>query len=241
MDAVNVTDAYGSRKPRRKYKPENQYGTWPREARAKPSENSTKPGASRVQHSGGASRTPSRGVQSTWKPKPKPHIDSHIDSQLPHLRDGVPNLGEPARDWTEVWHLNDAVGNARDDPGAEQPESAGNADRTLFTCKTNPRDACRMAEVKRRITVGKDLSADERRQVDELLDEFVNMFGLSMSEVYAVPGAEHRLDVPDGAKFKTKISQRPLSPPQHVFFNKVINEMLEADVIRPINPADIKC
>jgi hypothetical protein len=34
-----------------------------------------------------------------------------------------------------------------------------------------------------------------------------------MSKVYAVPGMEHRLDVPDGAKFKTKISQRPLSPP----------------------------
>jgi hypothetical protein len=98
-----------------------------------------------------------------------------------------------------------------------------------------------MAEVKRRITIGKDLSTDERRQVDELLGEFVDVFGLSMSEVYAVPGAEHRLNVPEGAKFKTKISQRPLSPPQRIFFNKVIDEMLDADVIRPINPADVKC
>jgi hypothetical protein len=79
-----------------------------------------------------------------------------------------------------------------------------------------------MAQVKQRITIGKDLSADERRQVDELLNEFVDVFRLSMSEVYAVPGAEHRLNVPDGAKFKAKISQRLLSPPQRIFSTKLL-------------------
>ncbi|KAJ7114883.1 hypothetical protein C8R44DRAFT_629619, partial [Mycena epipterygia] len=133
-----------------------------------------------------------------------------------------------------MWQLDDAAGDSYDDPGVEQPEPAGSTDKSLFTRKTNPRDARRMAEVKRRITIGKDLSPDERGQVDALLDEFVDVFGLSMSEVYAVPGAEHRLDVPAGAKFKSKVNQRPLSPPQRVFFNTVIDEMLDAGVIRPI-------
>jgi hypothetical protein len=133
------------------------------------------------------------------------------------------------------------VGENGDDPGAEQPEAAAGTDKSLFTRKTNPRDARRMAEVKRRITVGKDLSHTEREQVDALLDEFVDVFGLSMSEVYAVPGAEHKLNIPAGTTFKTKVNQRPLSPPQHTFFNAVLDEMLEAGVIRPINPADMKC
>ncbi|KAJ6527835.1 hypothetical protein B0H19DRAFT_1334697 [Mycena capillaripes] len=131
------------------------------------------------------------------------------------------------------------VGESRNGPGTEQPEPAGAADKSIFTRKTDPRDARRMAEVKRRIIIGKDLPPAEREQVDALLDEFVDVFGLSMSEVYAVPGAEHRLDIPEGMTFKTKVNQRPLSPPQRVFFNKVLDEMLEAEVIRPIT--DVKC
>ncbi|KAJ6568875.1 hypothetical protein B0H19DRAFT_938183, partial [Mycena capillaripes] len=195
----------------------------------------------RAQHLEGGSRSPLRGVKSTQSRRPKPYIDAHIDSRLPQLRDGVPNLGERAANWTEVWQLDDAAGSSKDDPGVEQPEPAGDVDKSLFTRKTDPRDSRRIAEVKRRITVGSDLTAAEREQVDILLDEFVDVFGLSMSEVHAVLGAEHRLDVPAGATFKTKVNQRPLSPPQRIFFNKVLDEMLEAGVIRPINPADVKC
>jgi hypothetical protein len=148
VNTLNVTDTFGSRKPCRNHKPESQSETWPKQAHAKlPKQDYTKLGASHTRHSGGASRNPLRGVQSAWKPKPKPHIDSHIDGCLPHLRDGVPNLGEPMQDWAEIWHPDDAAGDARNDPGTEQPESAGSMDRTLFTRKTNPRDArCEVSE-----------------------------------------------------------------------------------------------
>lgn len=148
---------------------------------------------------------PSEGSKIYPNRRPKSYIDAHIDSRLPQLRDGVPNLGERAADWAGVWHLDDAAGLSRDDPSTEQPEPAGDTDKSLFTRKTNPRDSRRMAEVKRRITVGKDLSTTEREQVDALLDEFVDVFSLSMSEVYVVPGAEHRLDMPVGATIKTKV------------------------------------
>jgi hypothetical protein len=62
-----------------------------------------------------------------------------------------------------------------------------------------------------------------------------------MSEVYAVPGAKHKLNIPVGTTFKTKVNQQPLSLPQCTFFNAVLDKMLEAEVIRPINPADVKC
>ncbi|KAJ7126666.1 hypothetical protein C8R46DRAFT_1237350 [Mycena filopes] len=230
---VRVTDTDGSRKPRR---PDERGGKWPVWLVTQ-----LEPTAPRAQHLGGSSRSPLRGVKFSWRAKPHPYIDAHIDSRLPHLRDGVPNLGEPEPSWADIWHVDDVGDDSGGDPGFEQPEAAGGVDKTLFTRKTNPRNARRMAEVKRRITVGKDLSQAEREQVDALLDEFVNVFGLSMSEVYAVPGAEHKLNIPAGSTFKSKVNQRPLSPPQRVFFNKVLDEMLEAEVIRPINPADVKC
>ncbi|KAF8805775.1 hypothetical protein BYT27DRAFT_7025973, partial [Phlegmacium glaucopus] len=42
-------------------------------------------------------------------------------------------------------------------------------------------------------------------------------------------------------QFRTKINQRPQSPPQKEFFNNVIDKMLAADIIRPIAHRDVKC
>jgi transposase InsO family protein len=41
--------------------------------------------------------------------------------------------------------------------------------------------------------------------------------------------------------FKTKVSQRPQSLPQKQFYHKVIDEMLNADIIEPIAHQDVKC
>jgi len=62
-----------------------------------------------------------------------------------------------------------------------------------------------------------------------------------MSEVTIVEGAAHRLDIPQDKKFRTKINQRLQSPPQKIFFNGVIEKMLEADIIKPIPYQDFKC
>jgi hypothetical protein len=42
-------------------------------------------------------------------------------------------------------------------------------------------------------------------------------------------------------KFPTKVHQHPLTPPQRQFFNKKIDEMLEARVIEHIDPLQVKC
>ena len=78
-------------------------------------------------------------------------------------------------------------------------------------------------------------------KVQDLISEFTDCFALSMSEVMPVNGAEHRLDIPRDKKFKTKIKQRPQSPPQKEFFNGVIDKMLAAGIIQPITHQDVKC
>jgi hypothetical protein len=64
--------------------------------------------------------------------------------------------------------------------------------------------------------------------------EFADCFALSMSKVTVVAGATHKLNVPDGTKFKTRVNQRPLSRPQKEYFNSVLDKMLEAGIIAPI-------
>jgi hypothetical protein len=64
-----------------------------------------------------------------------------------------------------------------------------------------------------------------------------------MSEVIAVDGAEHKLNIPNraNAKFRTNPRQRPLSSPQRVYLNNAIDKMLKADIIAPIDHRDVKC
>ena len=91
------------------------------------------------------------------------------------------------------------------------------------------------------ITIGADLSPEQCTQVESLLTEFADCFALSLGEVLPVKGAEHHLNIPEGSKFHTRVNQRPLSPLQKVFYNGVIDKMLDADIICLIPAADIKC
>ncbi|KAJ7325427.1 hypothetical protein DFH08DRAFT_817107 [Mycena albidolilacea] len=150
---VRVSDTTGCRKPRRPHKPEEQGGKWLIWLKIRPRVENSEPTAPHVQNLGGSSRSPPREVKSAWRKKTKPFIDTHIDSCLPQLCDGVSNLGEPAPDWRGIWHIN--MEENGDNLGVEQPEAAARTDKSLFTRKTNPRDPWRMAEVKWRITPGK--------------------------------------------------------------------------------------
>ena len=77
--------------------------------------------------------------------------------------------------------------------------------------------------------------------MNNLSREFADCFALSVSEVTQVPGAVHHLNIPTNAKFSTKVQQRPLTPPQRQYLNKKIDEMLEAGVIKHIEPSQVKC
>jgi hypothetical protein len=62
-----------------------------------------------------------------------------------------------------------------------------------------------------------------------------------MKEVIPIPGAEHTMNIPADTTFSTKVHQRPTTPAQKVWYNGVIDEMLEAGIIELIDPKDAKC
>jgi hypothetical protein len=157
--------------------------------------------------------------------------ESHSGHTDEHLEQNTPVLSVE-----EVEHGLEGMA-----PGAEQPEIAVDVDQSIFTRATNAFKAERITEIVRLIHIGDDVSPDERAVVEDLIREFPDIFALSVSEVKHIPGATHRLEIPEGTTFNTKIKQRAMSPPQTAHFSNALDIMLKAGVCAPIAAKDVKC
>jgi len=116
-----------------------------------------------------------------------------------------------------------------------------NLDKLIFTCSTEPNKPQHVQKILKLITIRDDLTASERDAVKTLIIEFADCFALSVSEVKAVKNGEHKLDIKPGTTFSTKVANRPFSPLQKAYFNKVLDELLLVGVIHPIAAVDVKC
>ena len=59
-----------------------------------------------------------------------------------------------------------------------------------------------------------DISEIEQSTTQSIIAEFADCFALSIKEVNAIPGAVHKLNIPEGAVFRTKIPPRSYNPHQ---------------------------
>ena len=111
---------------------------------------------------------------------------------------------------------------------------------SLFTRKDNPRNPERVKKIIQEVTIGPDITAEQRQVVHELIEEYADCFALSLKEVNAIPGAVHKLNIPEGSTFRTKIPPRSFNPDQRTFVNAKVDEMVEAEIIRPIHPSEVR-
>ena len=169
----------------------------------------------------------------------KPHSSDKAFS--PENIDVEQGRNEPDKEWSSIWLLDEAAGKSTNHPGIEQPDIAKTFEPTILTRKTDPHNPARVKTILSEITIGQDLTPEQVKSVREMISQYAECFALSMSEVTPVEGAAHRLDIPRDKQFRTKVSQRPQSPPQKEFFYGVIDKMLTAGIIRPINHQDVKC
>ena len=147
----------------------------------------------------------------------------------------------PDEDCSPTWLLNKAGGTDSKHPGTEQPEVTKAFEPSILTRKTDPHNPERISAIKAEVTISSDLTPDETELVWQMILEYADCFALSMSKVTPVEGAAHRLDIPRDTRFRTKVNQRPQMPPQKEFFNGVLDKMLDAGIIRPIDHQDVKC
>ena len=151
------------------------------------------------------------------------------------------SVGKPNTPWTDVWKVEVQSQASDPDPGTAQPEIDVDADTSIFTRKTKPFKKERVDAVVAAIRIGDDLSPEETNIVKDLIREYADCFALSMTEVHLVPGAVHKINIPEGKTFNTKVHQRPLTAPQRTYFNGVLDQMLEAGVIVRIAADKVKC
>ena len=111
---------------------------------------------------------------------------------------------------------------------------------TIYTRHTNPFKPDRVAKILAEIKIGTDVTPAQHHETLDLIKEFADCFALAISEVNTVPGAVHKLDIPEDATFRTKIGQRSLNPPQKAYIHGKVKEMLAAGIIEPIHPRDVR-
>jgi len=118
---------------------------------------------------------------------------------------------------------------------------ASQGDNNLFTRTTEPYKLERVKEILRLVTVGTDLSEEQRTKVRSLINSFADIFALSMHEVGHVEEAIHHLEIDPDAVFSKKVHQKPLTPPQRRYLYTSIDTMLSAGIIEPCTPEEVKC
>ena len=118
--------------------------------------------------------------------------------------------------------------------------SKTNPESTVLTRESDPHKPERTRRIIQEVVIGPDITDDQRRIIHELLKEYADCFALSIKEVNAIPGAVHKLSIPEGTSFRTKIPPRSYNPDQRAFVDTKVNEMLEAGIIRPIHPSEVR-
>ena len=109
----------------------------------------------------------------------------------------------------------------------------------LFTQEGDPHKPEHVKKIIQEVMIGPDITDEQHQTIHKLLEEYVDCFALSIKEVNAIPGAVHKLKIPEGATFRTKIPPRSYNPNQQAFMNAKVDEMLEARIIRLIHPSEV--
>ncbi|KAJ7301857.1 hypothetical protein DFH08DRAFT_978377 [Mycena albidolilacea] len=94
-----------------------------------------------------------------------------------------------------------------EDVGIKQPEVLMGGDPSVFTQLTEPHKPERVVAVLEAVTIGPDLTQEQRGRVQAFVSEFADCFALSMKEVITIPGAEHTMNIPADTMFSTKVHQ----------------------------------
>ncbi|KIK32381.1 hypothetical protein CY34DRAFT_67248, partial [Suillus luteus UH-Slu-Lm8-n1] len=111
----------------------------------------------------------------------------------------------------------------------------------IFTRHTWPDNPARVAKILLEITIGDDITEDERVQLENFIQCNAEVFILSLKEVKLIPDAYLNLNVPEIATFNSRTHQRPLTPDQSRFLSVRVNNMLTARIIKKAPAELVKC
>ena len=138
---------------------------------------------------------------------------------------------------------NEVIGPANTPPAilSAHKVSETSSEDTVFTRHTKPFLPACVAKILELVQIGEDITAAECEEVGRLIAEFADCFALLLSEVNLIPGAVHKLNLPENAMFHTKIPQHLFNPDQKAFMEAKVDDMLKAGVVHSMHPREVKC
>ncbi|CUA71180.1 Retrovirus-related Pol polyprotein from transposon 412 [Rhizoctonia solani] len=99
---------------------------------------------------------------------------------------------------------------------------------------TDPFNPGRVAEIMSKVKIGEGLPAEQKKEVEDLLREFADIFALNLSEVLPVSLTELKLDIPPDVKFPKKVAQKRLSEPQRKALYEMLDELEKARIVQRV-------
>ena len=178
---------------------------------------------------GGYSRAPAREV---------PNHDTGVEANSANTFNEVPS--QPMA--MPICVISEDTQDTAIDQTAEIPtDDLASNTANIFMRMSEPFKPARIEEIQCQIKIGDNLTDQESKQVKALISEFADVFALSVSKVTQVEGAVHQLNIEPNTKFSTKVHQKPLTLPQQRYLHEKLQAMLDADVIEPCEPGQVKC
>ncbi|KZP29531.1 hypothetical protein FIBSPDRAFT_673204, partial [Athelia psychrophila] len=92
----------------------------------------------------------------------------------------------------------------------------------------------RVATILSKIEFGADLMPEQLQRVKDLVTEFADVWALSMSEVQYIDWHSHHLDMDPSVTLPKKMSQRPMTEKQKVWYYGILDEMEASHVIMKV-------
>jgi hypothetical protein len=127
-----------------------------------------------------------------------------------------------------------------DKPPAESAVHVVKPMTGLYTRFTDPFNTQRVQEILGSVTIGDDISTDQRVEVKNLIRQYADIFALSVSKVASVDFALFSLNMPLEATFNMAAQHRSFTQPQKKYLFSVVDNLQKAGVIQRIEHKDIR-
>ncbi|KIJ40351.1 hypothetical protein M422DRAFT_173999, partial [Sphaerobolus stellatus SS14] len=99
----------------------------------------------------------------------------------------------------------------------------------------------RVSQILREVSIGEDLSTEQRTEVTNLITEYADVFAHSLSEMLPVDFMTHKLNVDPSVPLPTKVNQKPLTAEQKPWYYSKIDEMEAAGIITRVRADEVRC
>jgi hypothetical protein len=171
-----------------------------------------------------------QGISLTLDVKQWGDILGGSSAMKPPSREVIINLEIDSQNWNANEESIEPLDNST------QVHGVTTIDDDIYTRHTEPFKAECVKRILSQVTVRPDITLEQHSKVEELITEFADCFTLAMTEVNAVPGAVHKLNIPSNAKFRTKLMQHSLNPAQKAYL-----QVWNSSWTRRVYSASSKC